>query len=394
MRVIMISSDRRIFEERSAVRARMIDFGSIFTELHVIVSTKRLGDTHRPREWRLAPNVYVYATNSRNSWFYVFDTVIIGRRILRRFWPSRITGRLKVNNIVITAQDPFENGLAAFLIARLAKAPFQLQIHTDFLTHRFRAESFLNKIRIWLAKKLLTRASGIRAVSEEIAESVTCEIGVPLERIQILPVFIDAKAVVAEQPVFDLKKRYPEFRFIVVSVGRLEAEKRFDIALDVIAKVKKKYPFTGLIIIGDGRLKFELAKKALALGLDQNVFFESWQDSVISHLKTANALLLTSQYEGFGMVLLEAALCGTPIVSANVGIAGKLYRNGAAIVCPPGDVNAFAAGIIELIENNEGREFMRARAKAFAEELLYSKRKYLNEFKRGLEATAARSTVL
>jgi len=186
-----------------------------------------------------------------------------------------------------------------------------------------------------------------------------------------------------------LKKRYPQFRFIILAAGRLEGEKRFDVALDVLAKVIKKYPFTGLVIVGDGSKRLSLAEKALSLGLDNNVIFEPWQDGIISHLKTANVLLLTSEYEGYGLVLIEAGLAGCPIVSSNVGIAGKLGRNDAALICEFGDISCFASAVISIIENNEARELIRARAKAFIEEFLFSKRKYLIEFKKGMEAALA-----
>jgi len=392
MKIIMLSTDRRIFEDSSAVRARMLDYGALFSELHIIVFAKRFNNYDlrfgEPEGKRIAPNVFVYSTDSRNRWFFIFDAIRIGRRIIRRWRPSKITGYLRVSDIVVTAQDPFETGVAGFLIAKFAKAGLQIQIHTDFTGERFSKESVLNKIRVYLAKFIIPRARAVRVVSDELAEAIK-SFGVPAEKIQVLPIFIDAKSITSAKPTFNLKKRYPQFRFIILAAGRLEGEKRFDVALDVLAKVIKKYPFTGLVIVGDGSKRLSLAEKALSLGLDNNVIFEPWQDGIISHLKTANVLLLTSEYEGYGLVLIEAGLAGCPIVSSNVGIAGKLGRNDAALICEFGDISCFASAVISIIENNEARELIRARAKAFIEEFLFSKRKYLIEFKKGMEAALA-----
>jgi len=86
------------------------------------------------------------------------------------------------------------SGVAGFLIAKFAKAGLQIQIHTDFTGERFSKESVLNKIRVYLAKFIIPRARAVRVVSDELAEAIK-SFGVPAEKIQVLPIFIDAKSI-------------------------------------------------------------------------------------------------------------------------------------------------------------------------------------------------------
>ncbi|MBI1755217.1 hypothetical protein HYR65_02955, partial [Candidatus Azambacteria bacterium] len=131
MNVLMISTDRNIFKEGSEARARMARYGALADELYIIVLTRRRAGC---AQTQIASNVRVYPTDSRSRWRYVFDAARIGKKL--------------VAPTLVTAQDPFECGLAGWRVARHFKAPLQLQIHTDFLSPYCLRESFLNKIRV------------------------------------------------------------------------------------------------------------------------------------------------------------------------------------------------------------------------------------------------------
>ena len=107
--------DPKLFEEGSDVRARMIEYGKLFHELH-IVTFSRGGPRDRIQ---ISENTFVYPTASHSKIFYVRDTVRIGRRIAAD---------------VITAQDPFETGLAGMKLSKKLGIPLHVQIHTDFMS--------------------------------------------------------------------------------------------------------------------------------------------------------------------------------------------------------------------------------------------------------------------
>ena len=98
MKLLMISTDTKIFEEGSAVRARMIDYAKNWNELHIIIFTKRrMGFTEK----NIAPNCWVYPTNSLSKWLYAFNAISLGRFIIQQ---RNITN--------ITCQDPFLTTMA------------------------------------------------------------------------------------------------------------------------------------------------------------------------------------------------------------------------------------------------------------------------------------------
>ncbi|MDO8590816.1 MAG: hypothetical protein Q7R65_02445, partial [bacterium] len=171
MKVLSISSDRKIFEEGSAVRARTVEYANLFEELHIIIFSKR--GKLKTGNLQLTANCWLYSTNSWNRWLYIFDAVRIGKIIIENCKLSRSAGSGEVgkienslNDFVVSSQDPFECGLTALKIARCFKLPLHVQIHTDFLSSYFVSQSFLNRIRVFIASRVLSRANAIRVVSQ------------------------------------------------------------------------------------------------------------------------------------------------------------------------------------------------------------------------------------
>ena len=134
MRVLAIGSDRTVFQPNSQSPQRQIAYSAQFDALDIIVFSLL---AHKCAPTTLATGVHVHPTASRSRVWYVFDAIRVARRLPR---PD-----------VVTAQDPFEAGLAALLIARLRGAPLHVQIHTDFLASAFVRSSFLNRVRVFLA---------------------------------------------------------------------------------------------------------------------------------------------------------------------------------------------------------------------------------------------------
>jgi glycosyltransferase involved in cell wall biosynthesis len=186
-----------------------------------------------------------------SRWFYVFDADRIGRKILT------YNLQLKSDNWVIDAQDPFECGLAAYRISRRKKIPLHIQIHTDLFSPYFKSFSFLNSLRVMIAKHILRRASAVRVVSQRIKNSLiqVGRISIPESKITVLPIYTDIERYGNAQASFDLKQKYPQWSFIIVAVGRFSEEKNFGLAIRILKRLLKNYPKTGLVIVGDGPMK-------------------------------------------------------------------------------------------------------------------------------------------
>lgn len=321
MRVLMISGDRNLFHAGSAVRERMALYGQACNELHIVIPG--IGETEK-----ISDNVFVHPTGTVHPLKRVSAAVAVGEKI----------GTVDL----ITAQDPFEYGFAALKLGRKTGTPVELQVHTDVGSPYF-VKNLKNKARMVNIKRRLARAAGIRVVSDRVAHAVE-KLGVPKERISVLPVFVDAKKFI------DVSRTSPEKEKNILMAGRLEKEKEYPSALRAFARVYAHIPETRLYIAGDGTLQARLAAQARMLGIADAVVFLGAVKEITTQLARAHVFLHTSQYEGFGAVLAEAALAGVPIVSTDVGIAGTLLKDGEhARVVPVGDIDKLTGALLETI---------------------------------------------
>lgn len=391
MKVLSIGSDRKLFEEGSAVRARMVEYASLFEELHVIVFNNRfkIKDLRlKEGRFQLVANCWVYPTNSWSRWLYVWDAVRIGKNLIQD--SSAAADKIQEKkDWVVTAQDPFECGLAAMKIVKKKGVPLHIQIHTDFLSPFFSSLSILNRIRVHIARKVLPHANAIRVVSQRIKNSLLQTTNYKLQTVPtVLPIFTDIKRIQEAQPTLDLRQKYPEWKLIMLSVGRYSTEKNFDFAIKVLKQLVKKYPKIGLVMVGEGPLRSELERAVWRAGLYEHVAFEPWQSDLVSYYKTAHLFLQTSLYEGFGLALLEAMASGLPSVSSDVGIAPELLNHRShSFVCPVNDSECFVRTISGLIEDNQLRAFFSLDLAPLAvTAFTQTKEEYLRAYRQSLES--------
>ncbi len=92
------------------------------------------------------------------------------------------------------------------------------------------------------------------------------------------------------------------------------------------------------------------------LELEKNIVIEKWTDGIISYYKTADLFLLASNYEGYGMAVVEAMASGCPVIMTDVGLAGEVLINKKdGLVVSVGNKEKLMAAILTLIENPELR---------------------------------------
>ena len=176
-------------------------------------------------------------------------------------------------------------------------------------------------------------ADRIVATSKGVADDLTAEFGVAAARIQIIhnPVDLDAIGrAVAEplDPAFERDWSHP----VIVAAGRLADAKNYPLLVDALAILRERMP-ARLFILGSGELEPRIRERIAERGLEHAIVLCGFQRNPWKYLARADVFALTSRYEGFGNVLVEAMACGVPVVATSspgtreivsVGIDGLL----------------------------------------------------------------------
>lgn len=144
---------------------------------------------------------------------------------------------------------------------------------------------------------------------------------------------------------------------IVMAAGRLVDWKRFDILVQAFAKVVAERPDWTLRVFGDGSQKQELRKLIEELDLHNHVFLMGRRSPLDPEWAKASIAAASSDTEPFGMTLVEAMRCGLPVVSTacDYGPPEIISHGADGMLVPVGDVKAMAAGLLELINDDERR---------------------------------------
>lgn len=269
--------------------------------------------------------LHLYPTDSSSPFLYVFDAL-------------RIAKKAPVPRVV-SAQDPFEAGLTGYLLSRRYGVPLHIQVHTDLLSPSFSGLSLLNRARVLIAGFLLKRASRIRVVSEPVRKHIVARYHLKTP-VTVLPIYTDVQRFKSASAPEELKERYKAYSKKILVVARLEPEKNVALALRAFAESAPKDAC--LIIAGEGSEKGKLLLLAHHLRIGERVFLVS-PDDIAPYYALANLVLVTSRYEGYGLVILEALAAGKPVLSTDVGIA----KESGVLVATP---DSYAAALKEWFD--------------------------------------------
>lgn len=169
---------------------------------------------------------------------------------------------------------------------------------------------------------------------------------------------------------FALKTPYgerPRSPFTIVSTGRMEEQKRQDLMLTAYAEFHRQYPDSRLILLGDGPLRPQLEAQIAALDLAKAVELPGIVSDVEAYLNSAHLFLLTSDFEGLPLSVLEAMSCGLPIVATRAGGTVDVVTDAEGILTEIGDEEALTAALCKLAEDPALCEKLSAAAKIMAE---------------------------
>lgn len=156
------------------------------------------------------------------------------------------------------------------------------------------------------------------------------------------------------------KKKRKNFTF--VNVGRLHEAKNQILLVKAFEKILEDQSDTDLFILGDGPLKEELETYLKEHKLTQHIFMEGNVENVEQYLAEADAFVLSSNYEGLPLVILEAMASGLPIVSTDVGGVKDVVTDNGLLV-EPHSIEKLASAMMQIKANDEMRKDFSERSK-------------------------------
>jgi glycosyltransferase involved in cell wall biosynthesis len=209
------------------------------------------------------------------------------------------------------------------------------------------------------------RADGIIAVSQGLAKEMAGLAHVPTGRVRTILNPVSAPALSAKGAAVWGDAPGPR----LLAVGKLKPEKNFALLISAFARFAASRPGT-LVIVGEGQERRELEGLIARLGLEGRVLMPGFCATVGDWYAGADLFVLSSNYEGFGNVMVEAMHFGLPVVATDCphGPAEALGGGRWGALVPCGDEAALAKAIGKALGHPADRDAQRARAAEFSAE--------------------------
>lgn len=216
------------------------------------------------------------------------------------------------------------------------------------------ARLFEKYITNFMTRHLYKKADQIIAVSEGVKNEL--ETLIPNEQILVIDNPIDVENIknlsLEEIPKFLKNKNY------ILGVGRLSRAKGVDLLIEAFYIITNNISGLHLVIVGDGEEMQNLKKLAETYHLQDKIYFLGFQDNPYKFMKNTKCFVLSSRWEGFGLVLAEALICGAKVVSFDCKSGPRRIlengKYGKLVECF--DVKKLAESIKSTLELREDKE--------------------------------------
>jgi glycosyltransferase involved in cell wall biosynthesis len=295
--------------------------------------------------------------------------------LLRRGAPSVVTRVPALSRYLVRERPdavlttlPFNN-LAAIWASVLARTNTPIVIRmAGTLWARAPADRPFAGLVAFECRRWYRRAKAVVAISDGVADDLRDALGVPPEIIATIsnPVDLAKVADLANHPA-----EHPWFEDaeapVVLAVGRMVPQKDFGTLLKAFAIVRSQRR-ARLAILGEGRERPAIEALARSLGIDGDVWMPGAVVNPYPYMARAATLVLSSAWEGFPNVLIEALACGCPVVSTDCrnGPAEVLAQGRYGRLVPVGDAQGMASAILETVAAPRHADHQRRRAADFA----------------------------
>jgi glycosyltransferase involved in cell wall biosynthesis len=251
-------------------------------------------------------------------------------------------------------------------MARLARVPRVLFTVHAFASHE--AQPALKRQLLLAIERALDRFTDVYCVGTRTFRSQLVQRRIADDsRIEVIPLGIEIGSAPDEGRVQQARARLglAPGELAIVAAGRFEPQKGLAHLIDAMPQVLAGAPGARLLIFGEGPLRSELEARVAHLGLTQVVRFPGWCSDLVSVLPGAQVFCLSSLWEAFGYVLLEAMAARVAIVATRVGGVPEVLDGGRlGDLVEPADPAALARGLLGLLTDARRRADLAACGRA------------------------------
>lgn len=279
-----------------------------------------------------------------------------------------LVGFLRKERPDILLSNLGHNNVIAIWGAALARVRTRVIVtHHSSLSAESRRRSWKFRVLPLMCRWFLGWSHGIVAVSNGVGDDLSKMTGIGRDRITTIynPVVADDIDAKMDEPSGDpwLVDDGPP---IILAAGRLVAQKELNVLMSAFSMVAKQRD-ARLILLGEGPLGARLSAQARELGIEDRVRMAGFQNNPYPFMRKAAVLAVSSRYEGFGNVLVEALACGTPVVSTDCPYGpSEILDNGRfGSLVPVGDEAAMARAILDALDHPLPPEILRQRGREF-----------------------------
>lgn len=303
---------------------------------------------------QLAPEIEIIELSASKLITSVFGLA----QYLKQNQPEVLLTALEDTNIV---------AICASLLAKV-KTRVYATVHNNLSQESLNATNLKRKYVPQIIRWFYPNCDRVIAVSQGVAKDLG-NFGITSEQVGVIynPIFQPDLPQKAVKPI-----NFPWLTAsdspVILGVGRLEAQKDFITLVKAFAKVKIHIP-ARLLILGEGSQRQQLEDLANSLGLDEiDIAFPGFVNNPFAYMKQASVLAMSSTWEGFGNVLVEAMGLGTPVVATDCpsGPAEILAEGKYGQLVPVKDPQAMAKALQETLQNPIASDILQERAQKFS----------------------------
>ncbi|MBP9717194.1 MAG: glycosyltransferase family 4 protein [Candidatus Pacebacteria bacterium] len=368
-RVLFITTDINILNQATKSLDGFTAVNDLFHEVHIMVL--RTGIKSRNPVLRIEENTWLYTVTATYAWqlpFFAWSALERELVFADGFRPD-----------IVVALDVGASAFCAYGAGMYYNRSIQIHISKQY-------QSPVKWLARWFHNWLIRRFLSIRVTTEELVAAYRKQFG-PEYDISILPIYRGYLADFTGQQGVYLKKKYPQFNFIVLYVGDLTATSTAFGTIDLMRGVLRN-PRVGFLMVGNGTGVMECERRAELLGIKDQVIIERRADDIKQYVESADVLIVTDTDSAADEVTLFGAAAGTPTIMTKTNLREDIFQDGeSAFIVSDVRSSRINEVLLRLLNSNSERLLMREKSRqAVLRRLVNGQQDYEKLYRESIES--------